>query len=384
MSNTLGETLEFLNALVSDPRNQKWTESVKKKFINKAYKSIIASETLSYIRVAEVHIRDEEYEYDFPEDMIEPVAMLMQDIEGPVIVSSSWRSLLGESIEGGIASFPAESTQFWQIAANGSGYVSLRDIVSDNKFIFSPHYDASLNSPTVYKQESMPASASEGEIWVDTFLSENLVYKALENYSTSAEQASITISTESLASDTELTFTYDIPGVKYVQVVLNNLGASGVSTLTITGDPDDRANPLTYTYDLYESQSSNDAIISLTTGDMTVTGSDPDNGTFVPTSAVLILPSEDKWEAQYIHIRYSAIFPALVNDEDEFREELPVLIKEEDGVAYRAAYDLMSTLKGDQAIAVMTNRFKSEFESILARVHRHRMGSGPPDDLHPV
>lgn len=384
MSNTLGEAREFLNGLVSDPMNQKWSQEIKDRFINKAYKSVIASETLSYVRVAEIQIRDEEYEYDFPADMLEPLAIMMQDIEGAVVVSSSWRSLLGESIEGGVASFPAESTQFWQIAANGSGYITLRDIVSNNKFIFSPSYNANVNASTVNKQESMPVSASEGDIWVDTFLSENFVYKALENYSTTAEQASITVGNDLLAGSTDLLFTYDIPGVKYVQVVINNLGASGVSSLAITGDADDRANPLTYTYNLYEDQSSNDAIIALTTGDMTVTGSDANNGSFIDTSATLLNPSETKWEPQYLHVRYSAIFPALVNEEDEFRDELAVMIKEEEAVAYKAASELMRTMKGDQFTISMAKSFKDEYENILMRAHKHRMAGGPPDDLYPV
>jgi len=384
MSETLGETLTFLNVLVSDPNNQKWSYDIKKLFVNKAYKSVIASETLSYIRESDIQIRDEEYEYFFPTDMLEPVAILMQDLEGSVVVSSSWRSLLGESIEGGIASFPAESTQFWQLAANGSGYITLRDIVSDNKFIFSPHYDANNNASTVTKQIALPDSASVGDIWVDTLDDNKYVYKATENYNVLAEQAAYTIPNNVLAGSTDLVFTYDIAGAKYVQVVLNNLGASGVSTLTITGDADDRSNPLTYTYDLYESQSSNDAIISLTTGDMTVTGSDATNATFIPTSASLINPSESKWEPQYIHVRYTATFPALVNDVDEFRPEVPVLVREEDAIAYKAAYDLMSTMKGDQMIAIMANKYKKEYQNILERSHSHRVGNGPPNDLFPV
>lgn len=383
MSQTRADIRTTLNIFVSDPNDQKWTEVQKNHFINQGLQDIVSSESISYIRTSDLPIRDGEYEYTFPEDMLEPVALMFQNIEGSVVMNRGWRSLLN-STDLGYLGTPSDPNVFWQIPRDASGHITLRDIVSDNKFIFVPYYTAEdYTSSTVTRGASLPDSASIGDVWVDTFESENFVYAASETYTAAADQATITLDAQYLPGTTDLVFTYDIPGVKHVKIVLEYAGASGSSSVAITGDADDRANPLTYTYSLYDNDNSNDNIIALAPADMTVTGSDLTVGTLIPTEADLENPAADKWIQQVLHLRYIAIFPKLSTDEDVIPLELPVLIREGDCLAYIAAHKLLQSMKGDERLIIMARSYKSTYEDILARCKGHRNGLGPPFDVSP-
>ena len=382
MTQTFIECIDTLRLLLSDPKDQKWTKAHKQKFLNRALTDIVSSEAVPYVRTMDIPIRDNEYEYEFPEDMLEPLAMMLQDIEGDIIVSSSWKSLVGD-IESGNTVIP--DNVFWDTANRASGHVTLRDIVSDNKFLFTPKYQSDLHSGTVVTSEDLPSSASEGDLWVDSYESENYVYLCNEGYNAAAEQANGVLLAGSLPSGVNLVFTYDVPGIKYVQIVVVDGGPTGaVSDPVITGNADDRSNPLTYTYTIYD-DTSNDTIIALTATDMTVTGSSAvTTGSVTDTSLDLENPADDRWTQQVIHFRYNAIFPKLVNDDDPLPSELPVLIREGDCLAYIAASKMLDTVKGDERMIIMSRQFKKEYENILERVHEHRMNSGPPYDLEPA
>ena len=382
MSQTTAQLLDTTRLFLSDMKDQKWTKAQKLHFINQALQDVISSESVPYVRVSELGIRDGEYEYLFPEDMLEPVAMMLQSIEGSVIVSSSWRSLLvNYDVENSLTSF--DTSVFWQDAANASGHVTIRDIVSDNKFLFSPKYQADLYNYTVHRQDNLPSAASEQAIWVDTFESENFVYQCNESYSDSADQASKTLSSGYLAGAVDLLFTYDTFGIKYVEVVMVNGGPSGTTTVAITGDADTRATPLTYTYTVFDDESSNDHIIALTPTGMTLTGSDATTDIIIDTSAELENVAAAKWTKQLIHLRYLAIFPALATDEDTLPLELPVLIRTGDCIPYIAAYKILDAVKGDERTLIMGRSFKRRADDIIKRSKEHRTGSMPPYDIEP-
>jgi hypothetical protein len=382
MSQTRLELRETLNVLLSDMKDQKWTATQKNHFLNQALQDIISSESIPYVRVAELPIRDGEYEYEFPEDMLEPVAMMFQSIEGSIIISSSWRSLMvNYDIENSLTSF--DTSVFWQEAANASGHVTIRDIVSDNKFIFSPKYQADLYDYTVHRQDNLPDSASEQSVWVDTYADEQYVYQCDETYDASASQASITLDSDYLAGDVDLLMTYDTAGIKYVQVVMVNGGASGTTAVTIDGDADDRANPLTYTFTVYDDEATNDHIIATAHTGLTLTGADATTGTIVDTSIELENPAAAKWTQQVLHLRYLAIFTKLATDEDELPAELPVLMREGDCIPYIAGYKLLDAVKGDERSLIMARTFKSRAQDIIDRCHMHRAGNGPPYDVEP-
>jgi hypothetical protein len=383
MSQTRLEVLTTLNTLISDPNNQKWTAVQKNHFINQAMQDVVSSQTISYVRTTDLALRDREYEYEFPADMLQPVAMMFQNIEGSIVMSSSWRSMISDS-EYGYNGVPGNPEVFWDIPRNASGHITLRDIVSDNKFVFVPYYEAeSHTSQQVTRSEELLDSASEGDVWVDQYQNENYVYACSETYSATAEQATVTLSSEFLAGSTDLVFTYDIAGIKHVQVVILDGGATGTSSVAITGDADDRANPLTYTFTLYDDDSSNDAIIALAPANLTMTGADATVGTFTATSVDLVNPAADRWVQQVLHLRYVAIFPTLSNDTDVLPSELPVLIREGDCLAYIAAYKLLDTMKGDERWLIMSRSYKKTSEEILDRCRKHRNGNGPAFDLSP-
>jgi len=382
MSQTRAQLRTTLGVLLSDTKNQKWLAEQKDHFLNQAMQDVISSESIPYIRTSDIAIRDGEYEYEFPEDMLEPVAMMLQSIEGSVIISSSWRSLLANyDVQNSLTSF--DTSVFWQEVANASGHITLRDIVSDNKFIFSPKYDADLHNYTVHRQADLPDAATENELWVDTFESENFVYQCNETYDSSTDQASLILSSDYLASTVDLTFTYDIPGIKYVEVVLVNGGPTGASSVAITGDADDRANPLTYTYTIYDDDSSNDSIIALAPADLTVVGTNATIGAISPTAADLENDSSDKWTLQVIHLRYLAIFPEMTTDTDTLPDELPVLIRKGDCIPYIAAYKLLQGVKGDERLVIMGRTYRKEAFEIIERSREHRSGNGPPYDVEP-
>jgi len=381
MAQTLSDLLDTLNVLVSDPRNQKWTEAIKIRFINSALRDVVSSETKSYVRIEQISIRDVEYEYEFPADMLEAVAMMIQSIEGAVVVSSSWRSLLGNVQSNSLS--PYDSNIFWQVTNNFSGNVTLRDIVSDNKFIFSPYYNADDYSANVLREAVIPATASVNDIWVDSFEDEMLVYKADTGYTAAADLTTVDIDASLRPSTVGLTFTYDTVGIKYVTVDIVRGGASGVSSVAVTGDADDRANPLTYTYTIFDDQSSNDTIIALTPAGLTVTGASATDGAFTEVTVDLLNPAADNWTAQTIHLRYIALYPPLANGTDELRPEIPPLIREGDCIPLIAAYKLLKGIKGDSFSINMYNSYKKEYQDVLERSHKHRMNSGPPNDIEP-
>lgn len=383
MSQTREQIRDTLDILLSDPKDQKWSETHKNHFINQALSDVVSSMSVPYVRTSDIAIRHDTYEYEFPDDMLEPLAMMLQDIEGEIIVSSSWRSLLG-SIDSGNTMIPNDPTVFWETYNRASGYVTLRDIVSDNKFIFTPKYDADLLNVTVYEQDNLPSTASEDEIWVDSFGSENFVYKCSSTYDASSDQTTGTLAASYLPSATDLVFTYDITGVKYVKVVIVDGGSSGVASVAITGDADDRSDPLTYTFTIFD-DTSNNTIIALSPANLTITGADAStSGSVTATSLDLDNPAEAKWTQQVIHLRYNAVFPGLSTDTDTLPDELHVLLRQSDCIAYIAAYKLLITVKGDERLIIMARQYKKEYESILERAHEHRMGSGPPFDLEPA
>lgn len=385
MSQTRAQVRTTLDTFVSDPNNQKWSLTQKNHFINQALQDVVSSESISYIRTTDIALRDRVYEYNFPDDMLEPVAMMFQDIEGTVVMSTGWRSMLNSSDYGYLGD-PTDPSVFWKVPRDASGHITLRDIVSDNKFIFTPYYEPENHtSAQITRSSSLPSSASEGDVWVDQFDSENYVYAASETYSAAADQATVTIDAQLLPGATDLVFTYDIPGIKYVKVVLNYGGASGSSSVAITGDADDRSNPLTYTYTLYDNNNSNDNIIALAPANMTVTGSDITVGSdFIPTEADLVNPAADKWVQQVLHLRYVAIFPTLSTDEDTLPLELPVLIREGDCLAYIAASKLLMSMKGDERLLIMGREYAKEAKEIMERSRKHRTGNLPPFDLSPA
>jgi len=383
MSQTRADILNTLNIFVSDPKDQKWESTQKIHFINQALQDVVSSRSMPYIRTVDLALRDREYEYEFPADMLEPIAMMFQDIEGSIVMSSSWRSMINDS-DYGYSGTPGNPEIFWNIPRSASGHITLRDIVSDNKFIFVPYYEAeSHTASTVTRSSELPNTANENDIWVDLFNNENYVYMANESYSAAADQANVTLSAEYLPGSTDLVFTYDIPGIKHVQIVMNNIGTVGTSTVSITGDADDRSSPLPYTFSLYDNDNSNNTIIALAPADLTITGSDFNTGSMTPTSATLINPAETKWVQQVLHLRYAAIFPKLTNDTDELPAELPVLIRDGDCLAYIAAAKLLSAMKGDERWIIMGRTYKKEAEDILDRCRRHRNGNGPAFDLSP-
>jgi hypothetical protein len=351
MSQTRSDILETLRIFLSDPKDQKWSKAHKVKFLNQTIKDVISSEVIPYVRVAELPIRDYEYEYDFPEDMLEPIAMMFQNIEGA--------------------------------ANHSSGHISIRDLVSDNKFIFSPKYQAELYNYHVRKQTTLPSAMSKQEIWVDTFGEENFVYQCNESYDSSADLASVILDSDLLAGSTNLVFTYDIAGIKYIKVVVNNAGASGTSNVSTSGDANDRSNPLVYTFNIYDDDSSNNAIIALAPADLTITGADATVGSVIPTEAEFNNESAGKFTQQFIHLRYAAMLPALSNDDDPLHPELHALIREGDCIPYLAASKMLATVKGDERLLIMGRQYNKEAQSILDRVRQHRAGNGPPYDLEP-
>lgn len=383
MSQTRADVLTTLNVLVSDPNNQKWTSTQKVHFLNQALQDVVSSLTISYVRTIDIALRDREYEYEFPSDMLQPVAMMFQNIEGSIVMGSSWRSLITDS-EYGYSGIPGSPEVFWNIPRNASGHISIRDLVSDNKFIFLPYYEAETYTQSlVTRSEELPSSASAGDIWVDQYESENYVYSCDTTYSADADLATATLSTEYLPGTVDLVFTYDVVGVKHVQVVLVNAGATGSSSVAITGDADDRANPLTYTFTLYENNNSNNDIIALAPTDLTISGASATRGAMIATSVELENPAAAKWTQQVLHLRYVAIFPKLTNDTDEIPAELPVLIREGDCLAYIAGAKLLDTMKGDERWVIMSRTYKKDSEEILNRCRKHRNGGGPAFDLSP-
>lgn len=382
MAHTLADLRTILNDLVADPRDQKWTQVTKNRRLNSAIQDEISSETKSYVRVASVPIRDGAIEYDFPSDMLEPRAMMIQSIDGSVIIPTSWGSLMGNV---GLSSLlPYDSSVFWQVENNFSGSVTIRDLVSDSKFIFSPKYVATDYSGNVTSQVNIPSTGAQDDIWVDTKDGLNYVYKNETPYGAQTSQATVTIDASLRPSTVDLVFTNDTSGITYTNIVIENGGPTGVASVATSGDETDRANPWTITFTLYDDQNSNDVVIALAPAGLTITGSNATDGTFYEVEASLENEAEGYWTRQNIHIQYVAQYPALANDTDELREELPAIIRNGDCIPLIAASKMLKSLKGDERTIIMYREYRKEYQYILERVHSHRMGGGPSLDLEPA
>lgn len=382
MPHTLADLRNILNELVSDPKDQKWTQAIKNRRLNAAIQDEISSETKSYVRAVEIPIRDGEIEYSFPEDMLEPAAMMIQSIDGSLVIPSAWNSLIGNV---GLSSLlPYDSGVFWQVENNFSGSITLRDIVSDDKFIFSPKYVATDYSGNVLSQVNIPTSGALDDIWVDTKDGLNYVYKLSEPYGVVTAQATVTVDSGLRPSSTDLVFTSDTVGLSYTKVIIKNGGVTGTASVSTSGDVNDRSNPWVIEFTLYDDDCSNDSVIALAPIGLTVTGSDATNGTFYEVEATLENLAEGYWERQNIHLQYIAQYPALGSDADTLRSEIPTIIRNGDCIPLIAACKLLQGLKGDERTIVMYRTYKKEYQYILERAHAHRMGSGPSLDLEPA
>jgi len=305
-------------------------------------------------------------------------------LTGQVIANSSWRGLVG-NLEF-TSTQPYDSNVFWQATTEANGKLILRDIVPDNQFIITPLYDANLESNSVVKQTTMPTSASEGDYWVDTLNDENYVYKATDNYSSTADQATLTIGAEALAAGTttDLVFTAVATGLTYIQVAITTTLSPAAVATTGAGT---RVDPYVITFSLPVTDNSNNTIIGLaaTTGIVTATGADADFGALTDLAATdLENPASLYWEPRYIHLIYRAVYPKLVNTTDTLDESLSVLIREGDCIPLGAASKLLKMVRGDQRLMIMVSQYEKEFEDIIRRVRYHRRLTGAPCDLVPL
>lgn len=385
MSQTLAELITRLNELVSDPKDQKFTKASKVRALNTVLQDLISSKTQTYVRTHDVQFRDGEYIYEFPSDMIEPIGITFQDMTGQVVANSSWRGLVGNLTFSSNA--PYDSEIFWQNTAQNGGKFILRDIVPANQFVVTPVYTATDEGSTVVTQATMPTSASEGDIWVDSLDNENLVYRASETYSSLTDQAELTVAAEHLAGSTDLVFKATTLGIVNIQIVITV--TAGVASVATTGTGT-RSDPYVHTFSLPITDNSNDTIIALAAttvgaGAVTATGSDSTDGAMQGLSATSMEnAAAELWTPQYIHIIYLATYPKLFNDDDELDESVHVLIREGDCIPLMAAVKLLKMVRGDQRLLIMQSQYTKDYEDILDRVRYHKALSGPPNDLEPV
>ncbi len=364
MNQNAKDVLDTMRLLLSDPKDQKWTQAHKLQFLNFALRDIISSESIPYIRVLDIPIRDNELEYPFPEDMLEPLMLTYQNIEGAAIVSRGWRSL--------IASYGLEAV------SNNIVSVATRDIISDDKFIFNPSY----KTDEIYSSD-LPVHANENDVWVDSYNSENLVYICNESYLTETDNASLTISSELLAGSVDLVLSRVTQGISHISVNLIHGGENGTASLEVSGDANSRSDPLILSFTLYDISCSNDSIIALAPVDISITGTSNTHGSIVETTLDFDNAAANKWTQQFLQLRYTAIFPKLVNLEDELPNELPTLLRTGDCIAYVASASALATMKGDEQWLIVERSYSKKAKIILDKCRKFRNGNSLNFDFTP-
>jgi len=383
MSKTAAEIINKMGQLMGDNDDITFTRPEKLDEINTVNQDRISSDTLCFSKTATIQVRDKSNVYEFPEDLLQLKQMSIDELEGELVLPTTYNYLI-RSTTGFDSNFHNNPREAEANTRSFIGGVKIyfRDLSPDNEFIFDPKFDGEkLTSGTAFRQPDIPTSANEKDVWIDTFNNQDFIFISKESYS--IDFAKLTVSAPELPGGTDLVFQAITIGVQYINVAFINAGASGTSSKTITGSGT-RSNPLLYTFNLFEDNNSNNAIISLLSGDtsLSASGSDITNGTFNEFSSTpLINQGQAQFEALNIFITYYATLPILSLESDELHPSIPTLIRTSHAIAYLAASGLIDTEDGGNKDLV--EKYEAKADEIISKAIGHRNKSSVPHDVVP-
>lgn len=232
---------------------------------------------------------------------------------------------------------------------------------------------------TIIELSQVPNTATEGDKWIDTFNQRDF-YVARQTYGLTTSTLIIPASDRPGAVD--LTFSAVNAGGDgdLIDVAIVNGGASGTAALVITGSGTTTDHFL-YTFTIYDNDGSNDAFITLLSGDsdLTASGADATNGTFNETTQVALTGAISFWRAVNVHLEYAAEIPEIIDPTADLNNSIPldVLRVLADELASR---QLITDEGGDKNLAGI---YHDRFEKGVNRGIKHRSKAVVPTDVSP-
>ena len=234
-------------------------------------------------------------------------------------------------------------------------------------------------STTIIYLDKVPDSANEGDKWVDLSDGRKL-YVATTSYGPVA--STLTVPAADRPGSVDLLFAALVAGGAgdLIDVVINDAGPSGASTLTKTGLGTASSHYL-YTFNMFEDESSNDAIIALLGGDpdLTASGADATDGAFNPLTLATLSGSISAWRAMNININYIAQLPVIVDPTKQLDRSIPLDIR--NSLAERLASFMLNMDEGGDK--TMAQIFRFDATKAEARATHHRTRGTDPSDVMP-
>jgi len=232
---------------------------------------------------------------------------------------------------------------------------------------------------TIIELDRVPDAASEFDKWIDSFDGRRL-YTAEVTYGLTV--STLTLLAVDRPGAVDLVFTaLNAGGVgDLIDIIFTNAGPTGTSTLTKTGNGTAESHFI-YTFDLFEDNSSNDIIIILLTGDtdLTASGTDATNGTFVLLSSASLVGAKGNWRPVNIHLDYVAELPEIIDPSLDLDRSIPLDIKQ--SLAEKLASVLLNIDEGGDKLKADT--YEITYNRAIARSTKHRSRQTIPNDVIP-
>jgi len=279
MSKTMQQIVDQIGVLIDDTNHDRFSEVVKQAQANTELGTTVSTFLLCYVREDDVQVRQGDFTYTLPDDLLDVVAITADNISGERIVQRSYE----EAARFGNLHRPyrIDEPSTWDTGSWSGNKYFVRDLNSDSQFILSPSYDGG----TYTESDGWPSSFSEGALYVDTG-DENAVYYCDTAY-TSTGYAELTWG----RTTTDLVFKAVESGTTWVEVAIVDGGASGSILPPVIAGAGVQSDPFVYTFTLYDDDNSNDAIIALLDGDdnLGATGSKASSETYNAFSVIALV-----------------------------------------------------------------------------------------------
>ena len=361
MSKTMQQIVDEMGILMDDTNHTRFSEATKMAQANTEIGTTVSTFLQCYVREGEIQVHQGEYTYTFLGDMLDIVAINMDNISGERIIQRTYsEAARSDDIH---RPFMLDTPSTWE-PGNWSGRKTfIRDLNSDNQFRLNPSYDGG----TYTENDGYPDEASEGDLLVDTG-DDDAVYYCTGDYSGGNAVLTWMRTTE------DVVFSAIEEGTVYIQVAVTDGGSTGVAALVITGTGV-RNDPYVYTFTLYDDANSNNAVIALLEGDLVLEASGTsatveDYTEFAATA--LTNPAENYFVPKVIHIRYTATMPMLSLITDSTHSSMPVLASRSNCIAQLAAAELMEMDPGSDKGITQAYRAKAYKTMADAMAHRNR------------
>ena len=337
----------FLN--IEDPIQERFTRAEVLNEINAVRREFISSFNAPYSRRFSQELVEGQTIYEYPGDLISVTHSYLSLWD-----KKKLKEAILEDDEPGENDVPA----------------IYKERVSANEYEIIPEITVARiagNGTGTITRGAVPDSGLVKDVWVDE---NGIIYRCCSAYTTGTTELTLTS-----GRTTPLRFLAE-DVTAYIEVAINRAGASGTSALSKIG-AGTYTSPYVYTFNLYDNNSSNNAIIALLVGDahLTAEGTSAANVTVTPYgSTPLTQTHRANWAAFAIDMVYKAELPEMYSEEEEMHPSIVNPLRSGDALAMLAAANLMVKLRKDpQTIQAFRQQAFTIIQENQFRVNR-KMG----------